>query len=100
MIVPLLSASGVRVKIIEGMAMGKTIVSTPIGAEGIDYTNGEDLILASTGKEFAQALFDLNNDAQRCAQIGKNAKLLAQQKFVNEKITGNLIQFYLDLINR
>jgi polysaccharide biosynthesis protein PslH len=100
MIVPLLSASGVRVKIIEGMAMGKTIISTPIGAEGIDYTNGKDLVIAATGKEFAQALFDLNNDHERCAQIGKDAKLLAQQKFDNVKITKDLIQFYLDLINR
>jgi polysaccharide biosynthesis protein PslH len=82
------------------MAMGKTIISTPIGAEGIDYTNGKDLVIAATGKEFAQALFDLNNDHERCAQIGKDAKLLAQQKFDNVKITKDLIQFYLDLINR
>lgn len=100
MIVPLLSASGVRVKIIEGMAMGKTIVSTPIGAEGIDHTNGENLLIASTADEFAQVLHELNNDSQRCAQIGKNAKLLAQQKFDNVIITENLIQFYKDLINR
>ncbi|MFT4678358.1 MAG: glycosyltransferase involved in cell wall biosynthesis [Litorivivens sp.] len=100
MIVPLISASGVRVKIIEGMALGKTIVSTPIGAEGIDHTNGENILIAATGNEFAQVLHDLKNDSQRCAQIGRNAKQLAQQKFDNVLITENLIQFYKDLINR
>jgi glycosyltransferase involved in cell wall biosynthesis len=82
------------------MALGKTIVSTPIGAEGIDHTNGENILIAATGNEFAQVLHDLKNDSQRCAQIGRNAKQLAQQKFDNVLITENLIQFYKDLINR
>ena len=42
MIVPLLSAGGMRVKIIEGMALGRVIISTAIGAEGIDYKDGAE----------------------------------------------------------
>jgi hypothetical protein len=45
MLVPLLSAGGIRVKIIEGMAYGKTIVSTTIGAEGLKYENLEENII-------------------------------------------------------
>jgi glycosyltransferase involved in cell wall biosynthesis len=42
MVVPLFSAGGMRVKIIEGMALGKAVISTPIGAEGIAYTEGKE----------------------------------------------------------
>ena len=52
MLVPLLSAGGIRVKIIEGMALGKVIISTRIGAEGIDYKDGVNLIIANTALEF------------------------------------------------
>ena len=54
MIVPLLSAGGIRVKIIEGMAYGKTIISTSIGAEGLDYKNLENIIIADTVKMIFQ----------------------------------------------
>ncbi|HRD37448.1 MAG TPA: glycosyltransferase family 4 protein, partial [Bacteroidia bacterium] len=47
MLVPLLSGSGLRIKIIEGMAYGKPIVSTAIGAEGIKYTHGKNILIAN-----------------------------------------------------
>ena len=48
MIVPLLSSGGVRVKIVEGMAMEKCIISTALGAEGINYTDGENILIANS----------------------------------------------------
>jgi glycosyltransferase involved in cell wall biosynthesis len=48
MVVPLLSGSGMRIKIIEAMAHGKTIVSTTVGAEGIDYKDGENILIADS----------------------------------------------------
>ena len=47
MIVPLFSGSGMRIKIIEGMALGKTIVSTEIGAEGIEVSDNENILIAT-----------------------------------------------------
>ena len=46
MIVPLFSGSGMRIKIIEGMALGKPIVTTPIGTEGISTTSGTNILIA------------------------------------------------------
>ncbi len=50
MIVPLLSAGGMRIKIIEGMALGRVIISTTIGAEGIDYKDGQNILIANNCK--------------------------------------------------
>jgi hypothetical protein len=54
-VVPLLSGSGTRVKIIEAWAAGVPVISTTIGAEGLPYTAGEDILIADTGEEFAAA---------------------------------------------
>ena len=48
MIVPLQAGGGLRIKIIEGMALGKTIISTTIGAQGIPYTDQENILIANT----------------------------------------------------
>lgn len=94
MIVPLLSGGGMRVKIIEGMAMGKTIISTPVGAEGIRYTHGKDILIASTPMEFADAILRCINDESLCHLIGENARRLAQEIY-DIRSTGNeIITFY------
>ena len=54
MIVPLLSGSGIRIKIIEGMALGKTIITTSIGAEGLDINDGVNILIANTPQEFLE----------------------------------------------
>jgi len=61
-VVPLLSGSGTRLKILEAMAMGIPVVSTSIGAEGIAARDGEHLRIADTPENFAQAVADLMGD--------------------------------------
>ncbi|MEZ4938188.1 MAG: glycosyltransferase family 4 protein [Crocinitomicaceae bacterium] len=97
MIVPLLSASGIRVKIIEGMALGKTIISTSIGAEGIDYKDGENILIANTPKQFREKIQFIINHPGEINRIGRNARNLIESKFNNEKIIRELIQFYHEL---
>lgn len=94
MIVPLLSASGIRVKIIEGMALGKTIISTSIGAEGIDYKDGENILIADTPKQFREKIKFISENPEEVVRIGKNARKLIENKFDNEKIVSELIEFY------
>jgi glycosyltransferase involved in cell wall biosynthesis len=98
MIVPLNSGGGMRVKIIEGMAFGKTIVSTAVGAEGIAYTNGKDLLIANTGKEFTDAIGRCLDDRTLCDSIGKNARKLAEEKYDNRIICEQLSTFYQSLL--
>lgn len=98
LIVPLLSGSGVRIKIIEGMAYGKPIISTSIGAEGIQAIHSENIIIADTAQAFASAVLDLMNDLPKQKQLSNKAKLFAQQHFENKKITSNLLSFYRQLL--
>jgi glycosyltransferase involved in cell wall biosynthesis len=94
MIVPLLSGSGMRVKILEGMALGKVIVTSSLGAEGIPITNGENIIIADTPKLYAQSIIDLANNFPKGNPIGTAAKLLIQSKFSNQKLGKQLIAYY------
>jgi len=94
MIVPLLSGSGLRIKIIEGMAMGNAIISTTIGAEGIDYTNGESILIADTHIEFLKAVERCFADKEYCSQLGKNARKLIEEKYSLERVIKKLLAFY------
>jgi glycosyltransferase involved in cell wall biosynthesis len=94
MVVPLLSGSGMRIKIIEGMALGKAIISTSIGAEGINFTSGEDIMIADSPEAFAHAMSELLNGKSLPVKIGKNARRLAERDYDNDRLVKSLIEFY------
>ena len=78
-VVPLRIGGGTRLKIFEAMAMGKAMVSTSIGAEGLDLQHGRDLMLADNAQGFATAVLYLLRDAAlRCRYEDAAAKLAAQ----------------------
>ena len=94
MIVPLFSGSGIRIKIIEGMLAGKTIITTPVGAEGINYTPGKDLLLAGDADEFIQAVEFLLNQPQAHQEIGQAARELVRRDHNNAVLMEKLTKFY------
>jgi polysaccharide biosynthesis protein PslH len=94
MIVPLLSGGGMRVKIVEGMAMNKCIISTSLGAEGIGYKHGENIIIANTMQEFHKAIKRCITDESYCKNIGRNARRLVEQEHDTHKINERLVNFY------
>ncbi|MCF8276745.1 MAG: glycosyltransferase family 4 protein [Flavobacteriales bacterium] len=96
-IVPLLSGSGMRIKIVEALAMGKVILSTSAGAEGIPYTDGENLLIANTPEEFVLKLRFLSENPNQIVQIGKNARKLASSVFDQKKLSSKLTYFYANL---
>ena len=97
MLVPLQSGSGMRIKIIEGMAMGKAIISTSIGAEGIPVTHLENIIIADNPKEFADAITELSKNDELKQKIKKNARSFIQNQFDNKYLVSQLLNFYKDL---
>lgn len=99
MIAPLLSGSGMRVKIIEAMGMGKAVITTKIGAEGINYTIGKDILIAETAEEMATSLKELLANPQEIIRLGKNARQLIENEYNNVKISDALIQFYKTVIS-
>lgn len=94
MIVPLLSGGGMRVKIIEGMAMGKTIISTTIGAEGILYENGKNIVIADSPEDFSNAIMKCLSDINFSNLIGKNAQKLAVDKYDIRVVGSGVIEFF------
>jgi glycosyltransferase involved in cell wall biosynthesis len=95
MLVPLLSGSGQRVKIIEAMSMGKVIITTTIGLEGIDAVNGEHLLIADTPEAFLDAARQLITDKSLYAKLSNNAKSFANEHYDNVKIANKLEKFLL-----
>ena len=93
-VVPLLSGSGIRVKIIEAMSMDKAVVTTTVGAQGIDYTDGEQLLIANTPEEFAQQIKRLLDDSDYCRRVGEAAARLVAEEYDISRLTDRLLQFY------
>lgn len=99
MVVPLFSGSGMRVKIIEGLALGKAIVTTTVGLEGIPAINQKDVLVADNAAQFIESLRDLLNHPNRIKELGANARLLAETHFDNPGIGKRLLNFYSELIS-
>jgi len=91
MIVPLLSGSGMRIKIMEGLALGKPVITTTIGAEGIEITHKENILIADTPEAMVQIIDFCVNNLGKCAEIGKNARKLIECKYTKEIITEELM---------
>ena len=93
-IVPLLSGSGIRIKIIESMALGKTVITTLVGAEGILYDEDINIIIAENKAKMAEAIRRINENPAMAEEIGKAARQLVEDMYDNRKIIQRLLLFY------
>ena len=91
MIVPLLSGAGIRIKILEAMALGKTIITTNIGAEGIGATHRLNILIANTVEEFIATLHFCFEDTEEATKIGSNAREFVLTHYLKDKIYSDLI---------
>lgn len=97
-IAPLLSGSGIRIKIIESMALGKAVISTTIGAEGINYISGENIMIADSKEEFLSAINKLYQNPELSINIGKSAQSLIRKEHNTQKIILRLVAFYREIL--
>jgi glycosyltransferase involved in cell wall biosynthesis len=79
-VVPLRVGGGTRLKVLEAMAMGKAIVSTRLGCEGIAATDGQELVVADTADDFARQVLTLLADPARRRTLGTAARRLVEQR--------------------
>lgn len=100
MIVPLRSGSGMRIKILEGLALSKVIVSTQIGAEGITAKDGQEIVIADDVPAFVEKIISLVRDANLYNAIKQNAREYIMREFDNRKIVKNLIEKYQNIVNK
>ena len=94
MVVPLFAGSGIRVKILEGMSLGKAIVTTKLGVEGIEAQNGRHVLVADDASAFANAIVELLQNQTMTEQLGNEAKQLATDQYHNNKVIARLLNFY------
>ena len=97
-IAPLFSGSGIRIKIIESMSLGKAVVSTSIGAEGIDVENGVHISLADNAKEFAEAVSFLYTHPDKATVMGQKARNLIGEQHNHTQIIETLLDFYRQIL--
>ena len=90
MLVPLFSGSGIRVKIMEGMALGKCIITTSLGAEGISITNKENILIANTKEAFIAQMTFCYKQPLKASEIGAKAREFAKNNFSKEGVLQQL----------
>jgi glycosyltransferase involved in cell wall biosynthesis len=93
-VVPLRLGGGTRLKIVEAMAMGKAIVSTSLGAEGIEAVPGRDLLVEDEPAAFADAVIQLLAEPGLAARIGQSARRLAVERYSWNGAARALEDFY------
>ena len=98
LVVPLLSGSGIRVRIIEGMMLQKAIITTSIGIEGIDVKSGDEAIIADSPIDFAEATIELINNQTLRTRIAEKARNFAISNYDNTLLTQKLIEFYKQIV--
>jgi sugar transferase (PEP-CTERM/EpsH1 system associated) len=99
-VVPLRIGGGSRLKILEAMGMEKAVVSTTIGAEGIDYTEDINILLADNPQSFADKILSLlNHNGAKVKEIGVNARKLVCNQYDWGIITGKLNNIYREALN-
>lgn len=91
---PLRVGGGTRLKLLDAMAMGKAIVSTTIGAEGLNVKDGEQMLLADTPESFAEAISSLLDSPTRREQLEKAARIYVERHFSWDIIGRSLLQVY------
>ncbi len=93
MLVPLKSGSGVRIKILEGMNLGIPIITTKIGAEGLNAIHEKELIISENEPEFIEFAVSLFNSEEKRSTLGGNAKNFITKNHQIENVTKKLIGF-------
>ena len=96
---PILSGGGTRVKILEAAAYGRAIVSTSIGAEGLELNDGTHLAIRDGAEDLAEECVLLLNDLERCRMLGANARLVIEHWYDRSKIIELVKNEYLSIRN-
>ncbi|HZV68310.1 MAG TPA: glycosyltransferase family 4 protein [Saprospiraceae bacterium] len=99
MIVPLFSGSGMRVKIVEGMVMGKVIITTSLGKEGIEGQDKQHFLLANKTPDFIEAIRFCIEHPETASQIGLNAISKASEQFEKHEAARQIMEIYQSLMS-
>jgi len=99
-VVPLRAGGGTRLKILEAMALGRPIVSTSIGCEGLDVVDGKHLLIADSPEEFAEKTALLLQNRTLYQRIVANARQLVVDHYDWDMLAERLLQVYAEITEK
>ncbi|MBK8955721.1 MAG: glycosyltransferase [Saprospiraceae bacterium] len=94
MIVPIFAGSGIRVKILEAMALGRVVITTSIGLEGIAAKHMQEVIIANSVEDMIKSIQYCYDNPDQLQKIGEKAHKFVQSHFDNQKLGLKLHQAY------
>jgi glycosyltransferase involved in cell wall biosynthesis len=94
MVAPCFSGSGMRLKLVEAMSHGRAVITTPIGAEGLNVRHDEQIIIAEDAVDFIGQIERLMKYPEISLEIGQNARIFVAENFNNLKLASKLADFY------
>lgn len=96
-VVPLRAGGGSRLKILEAMALGRPVVSTTIGAEGLEVANGTEILLADEAEPFAVAIARLLTEGDTWRSLAANARRFVEERHAWDVIAQRQLDIYDEL---
>jgi polysaccharide biosynthesis protein PslH len=99
-IIPLLSGSGIRIKMLEAMLLGRVVLTTSMGMEGIGARDGEEILVANTPEEFFEKINFCLENPHLLHSMGEKARIFATEAFDNLKIAQNVLNGYSELCQK
>jgi sugar transferase (PEP-CTERM/EpsH1 system associated) len=100
LIVPLRVGSGMRVKVLDALAMGVPVVSTTVGCEGIAVTHGRDVLIADRPPDFARAIVELMSDGELQRRLSKAGRALVTERYAWPVIHDQIGKVFADILGR
>jgi glycosyltransferase involved in cell wall biosynthesis len=97
-VAPLVASAGTNIKILEAMAMGKAVVSTTSGVNGLDLTPGEDFVLAKNASEMAESIEDLLHNSGKRQRLEVAARCRVEQDFDWDAIARKQAELYREML--
>jgi len=93
-VVPLRAGGGTRLKILEAMALGRPVISTTIGCEGLEIVDNENILIANTPADFAEKTIHLLRDRELYQRISQNGRILVETRYSWDPISDRLMELY------
>jgi glycosyltransferase involved in cell wall biosynthesis len=97
-IVPIRVGGGTRLKILDGWSMGKAVVSTSIGCEGLETVDGRNILIRDDPTEFAEAVVQVLRDRDLRDRLGHEARKTAEERYAWRVVGRKLVGSYQDLL--
>jgi glycosyltransferase involved in cell wall biosynthesis len=93
-LIPMRSGSGIRIKLLEALALGLPVITTSLGAEGVSVTHEKEVLFAEDAAGFAQALEKLQKDVDFAFELGRRGRAFVEKHYDRQTLTCELSNFY------